>query len=84
MTKSQCNSPLVSSVSNPEFKLGKLLSVRILKHPVKSTNGLCPAWQNIAGYHHIHGQKKISYLEPGGTLEKIKQPKTLIWRHWRT
>ena len=59
-------------------KLGKLLSVRILKHPVKNTNELCPALQNIAGYHHIPGQKKISYLEPGGTLEKIK---TLIWRY---
>ena len=41
-----------------------------------------PAWQNIAGYHHIHRQKKIafSYSEPGGTLEKIRQPKTLIWQ----
>ena len=35
---------------------------------------------NIAGNHHIRGQKKIafSYSDPGGTLEKIKQPKTLI------
>ena len=39
-----------------------------------------PACQNIAGNHHIRGQKKIafSYSDPGGTLEKIKQPKTLI------
>ena len=38
-----------------------------------------PACQNIAGNHHIRGQKKIafSYSDPGGTLEKIKQPKTL-------
>ena len=39
-----------------------------------------PACQNITGNHHIRGQKKIafSYSDPGGTLEKIKQPKTLI------
>ena len=39
-----------------------------------------PESQNIAGIHHIRGQKKIafSYSYPGGTLEKIKQPKTLI------
>ena len=39
-----------------------------------------PACQNIAGNHHIRGQKKISfsYSDSGGTLEKIKQPKTLI------
>ena len=38
------------------------------------------ARQNIAENHHIRGQKKIafSYSDPGGTLEKIKQPKTLI------
>ena len=36
-----------------------------------------PASQNIAGNHYIHGQKKIafSYSDPGGTLEKIKQPR---------
>ena len=29
------------------------------------------------GCHHIQGQKKtaFSYSDPGGTLEKIKQPK---------
>ena len=34
----------------------------------------------IVGDHHIHGQKKIafSYSDQGGTLEKIKQPKTLV------
>ena len=34
----------------------------------------------IEGNHHIHGQKNIvfSYSDPGGTLEKTKQPKTLI------
>ena len=39
----------------------------------KNTNKLGPAWQNIVGKHHIHGQKKIafSYSDPGGTLEKI-------------
>ena len=54
--------------------------MRILKHPVKNTNELGPAWQNIAGNHHIHGQKKIaySYSDTGGTLEKIKQTKALI------
>ena len=38
------------------------------------------ACQNIAGNHHIRGQKKIafSYSNPGGTLEKIKQTKTVI------
>ena len=38
-----------------------------------------PACQNIAGNHHIRGQKKIafSYSDSGGTLEEIKQPKTL-------
>ena len=54
--------------------------MRILKHPVKNTNELGPAWQNIAGNHHIHGQKKIaySYSDTGGTLENIKQTKALI------
>ena len=54
--------------------------MRILKHPVKNTNVLGPAWQNIAGNHHIHEQKKIaySYSDTGGTLEKIKQTKALI------
>ena len=44
-----------------------------------------PACQNIVGNHHIRGQKKIafSYSDPGGTLEKIKQPKTLIWPQQR-
>ena len=39
-----------------------------------------PACQNIVGNHHIRGLKKIafSYSDPGGTLEKIKQPKTLF------
>ena len=27
------------------------------KHPAKTTNELGPAWQNIAGNLHIHGQK---------------------------
>ena len=38
---------------------------------------------NIAGNHRIPGQKKIafSYSDPGGTLEKIKQPKTLFSRN---
>ena len=42
-----------------------------------------PACQNIAGNHHIRGQKKIafSYSDPGGTPEKIKQPKTLFSRN---
>ena len=41
--------------------------------------------QNITGNHHIHGKKKIefSYSDPGGTLEKIKQPKTPIYSQWR-
>ena len=32
------------------------------------------------GIHHIHGQKNIafSYSDPGGALEKNKQPKTLF------
>ena len=36
--------------------------------------------RKIEGNHHIHGQKNIafSYSDPGGTLEKNKQPKTLI------
>ena len=42
-----------------------------------------PACQNIAGNHHIRGQKNIafSYSDPGDTLEKIKQPKTLFSRN---
>ena len=42
-----------------------------------------PACQNIAGNHHIRGQKKIasSYSDPGSTLEKITQPKTLFSRN---
>ena len=42
-----------------------------------------PACQNIAGNHHIRGQKKIasSYSDPGGILEKITQPKTLFSRN---
>ena len=44
-----------------------------------------PACQNIAGNYHVGWQKKIafSYSDPGGTLEKIKQPKTLIWPQQR-
>ena len=40
-----------------------------------------PACQNITRNNHIRGQKKIafSYSDPGGTLKKIKQPKTLMW-----
>ena len=40
-----------------------------------------PACQNITRNHHIRGQKKIafSYSDPGGTLKKIKQRKTLLW-----
>ena len=39
-----------------------------------------PKCQSFAGNHHIPGQKKIafSYSDPGGTLKKIKKPKTLI------
>ena len=39
-----------------------------------------PSVTKIEGNHHIHGQKNIafSYSDPGGTLEKNKQPKTLI------
>ena len=39
-----------------------------------------PACQNIAGNHHIREQKKIafSYSDPRGTLEKIRQPKSII------
>ena len=49
----------------------------------KSLNELGPVWensQNIEGNHYIHRQKNIalSYSDPGGTLGKIKQPKTLI------
>ena len=42
------------------------------------TDELGPALQNIGGNHR--GQKKIafSYSDPGGTLEKIKHPETLI------
>ena len=42
-----------------------------------------PACQNIAGNHHIRGKKKIafSYSDPGGTLRKIKLPKTLLSRN---
>ena len=42
-----------------------------------------PACQNIVGNHHICRQKKIafSYLDPGGTLEKIKQPKASFSRN---
>ena len=42
-----------------------------------------PACQNIAGNHHIRGQKKIAFSssDPAGTLEKIKQPKTLFSRN---
>ena len=42
-----------------------------------------PACHYIAGNHHIRGQKKIafSYSDPGGTWEKIKQPKTLFSRN---
>ena len=49
-------------------------------YPAKTAmNKLGPAWQNIAGNHHIRGEKKtvFSYSEEafaGG----IKQPKILI------
>ena len=44
-----------------------------------------PACQNVAGNHHIRGQKKIvfRYSVSGDTLEKIKQPKTLIYPQQR-
>ena len=45
----------------------------------KKTNELGPLRQNIAGNHHIHGQKKValsySDLHVGGTFENVKQPK---------
>ena len=42
--------------------------------------GCGPRVSKHARNHHVRGQKKIafSYADPGGTLEKIKQPKTLI------
>ena len=50
--------------------------VKLIWH---STDVVGPGYQNIAGIYHIRGQKKIafSYSDPGGTLKKIKQPKTL-------
>ena len=29
-----------------------------MEHAAKNTNKLDPAWQNIAGNRHIHGQKE--------------------------
>ena len=53
--------------------------LREFNFPQKNTNELGPAW-HIVGNHRIRGQKKIafSYSDPGGTLEKIKHPETLI------
>ena len=57
-----------------------LLWINMTMYPTKTAmNKLGPAWQNIAGNHHIRGQKKtvLSYSEEafGGG---IKQPNTLI------
>ena len=67
----RCKVELVSSVAEDA---NKTRQVRLTFEVVG------PACQNIAENHHIRGQKKIafSYSDPGGTLEKIKQPKTLI------
>ena len=45
---------------------------RIFKHPAKTINNLGPAWQNIAG------NLSPSHSRTKGTLEKIKQPKSLL------
>ena len=66
---------------NPFFEIWtcKSLSVKIW-HPAENSKRAGPSVTKIERNHHIHGQKKIafSYLDPGGTLEKNKQPKTLI------
>ena len=50
-------------------------------YPAKNNiNELGPTWQNIPGNHPIlQGQRKVafSYSDPGGSLGKIKQPKSL-------
>ena len=45
------------------------------KHPAKTTNELGPAWKNIAG------NISPSHSRTKGTLEKIKQPKSLLSRN---
>ena len=56
------------------------LFLQLQRTRTKTFEVVGPACQNNAGNHHIRGQKKIafSYSDPGGTLEKIEQPKTLF------
>ena len=51
---------------------GKAARKTSAKHPAKTTNELGPAWQNIAG------NLSPSHSRTKGTLEKIKQPKSLL------
>ena len=65
---------------NPFFEVWicESLSVKI-SHSAENTKRAANVTK-IEGSHLIHGQKNIafSYSDPGGTLEKKKQPKTLI------
>ena len=69
MTEPQHNSPklmkLQFKLESIIWNLDRLITIlRISKHPVKNTNDLGSAGQNIAENHHS---------DPGGTLEKIRQ-----------
>ena len=63
---------------NPFFEIWTCKSLSVKKKNTKRAGPSVTA--KIEGNHHIHGQKNIafSYSDPGGTLEKTKQPKTLI------
>ena len=56
------------------------------KHPAKNANELGPAWQNLAGKSHIHGHKenRLELCKTRRRFGKIKQPKTVNQRRWRT
>ena len=48
-----------------------------ISHPAK-TKSWAQRDKLIVGDYHIHGQRKTLSVIQIGTLEKIKQPKTLI------
>ena len=56
------------------------------KHPAENGNELGPAWQNLAGKSDIHGHKenRLELCKSRRHFGKIKQPKTVSQRQWRT
>ena len=80
MSKSPHSNPLLSwfgSVNHYPWEF---------KHPAVNGNELGPAWQNRAGKSHIHGHKenRLELCKSRRNFGKIRQPKTVNQRQWRT